>query len=579
MASRAARWAGPTLLGATGVALLAWTWMGWIDPLVDSGRELYAALRLSEGAALGRDLAWFNGPLSPHLNALWFRLFGTGARTLVLANALVLAAAVALCVRLLSSVAGRFAGTAAGLVFLSVFAFGQYLPTANFNWLSPYSHEMTHGLTLSFAALAALEELRRRGRLVWAAAAGLALGLAFLTKPEVFLAAFVGTLAGLALTPLPAGRRLRAAAALLGAALVPPLAALGLLRSLSVVLGGWPHVFNRELTSLHFYRVTMGLLDPAFNVKMILRWAGAWMVVLLPAAGAALALRRSGSTLRRGVAALAGLLTLVLLASRGIAWPDATGPVPLALLALGAGAVVSWVRHPERRAQAAARLTLIAFALACLAKLALNPRIPGYGFGLVLPGTLIVVVALLDWLPAAIDHAGGAGGVFRAAALGALAAAVFGLLQFTAGFLREKTFPVGRGPDAFRAGPVGFLVNRLVEELERVVPREATMAVLPEGVMINYLVRRVTPVRFVNFLPPELAMFGEDRMLEELRARPPDYVVLVGRTTEEYGLPRFGVDYGRALRAWIASGYRREGLVGAPPFEGPSFGIELLGRR
>ena len=75
------------ILGAAFVALMAWTWGTWPDVLVDFGRELYVPWQIAEGKRLYADLAWFNGPLSSHWNALMFRLFGVGLRTLVWVNA------------------------------------------------------------------------------------------------------------------------------------------------------------------------------------------------------------------------------------------------------------------------------------------------------------------------------------------------------------------------------------------------------------------------------------------------------------------------------------------------------------
>ncbi len=87
------------------------------------------------------------------------------------------------------------------------------------------------------------------------------------------------------------------------------------------------------------------------------------------------------------------------------------------------------------------------------------------------------------------------------------------------------------------------MVAHLVDWVEANLPPQASLLVLPEGVSVNYLTRRVNPTRHLNFLPPEIMIFDEDRILEDLRAQPPDYVVLVHRETPEYGLPLFGTDY------------------------------------
>jgi len=79
-------------------------------------------------------------------------------------------------------------------------------------------------------------------------------------------------------------------------------------------------------------------------------------------------------------------------------------------------------------------------------------------------------------------------------------------------------------------------------------------------------------------MPPELAFYGEDRMLAALRAAAPDTIVLVHKDTREYGVRFFGRDYGRRLYAWIRRNYREVATFGARPLRGGRFGIALLRR-
>src|SRR5687768_16039842 len=81
---------GPLLILLIGLPMLLWSWDRWPDVLVDSSRELYVPWQLSEGKVLYRDVAYVQGPLSPYLNSLWFRLFGVGFRTLALCNLVLL---------------------------------------------------------------------------------------------------------------------------------------------------------------------------------------------------------------------------------------------------------------------------------------------------------------------------------------------------------------------------------------------------------------------------------------------------------------------------------------------------------
>jgi hypothetical protein len=105
-----------------------------------------------------------------------------------------------------------------------------------------------------------------------------------------------------------------------------------------------------------------------------------------------------------------------------------------------------------------------------------------------------------------------------------------------------------------------------------------TLTVIPEGVMINYLSRRVNPTPYNYFMPTDLMIYGEENMLKAFQANPPDYVCLVHKDTSEFGFTFFGRDYGQTLYSWIQRNYRRVKLIGRPPLKDERFGLELLKR-
>ncbi len=585
-------WIGPLLVALSFVAMAAWTWGTWPDVLVDFGRELYVPWRLSEGAVLFRDLAWFNGPLSPYANALLFEVFGASLSTLVLANLVLLALLLALVWALLRAISDPLAATAGALVLVLVFGFGQLVGIGNYNFVCPYSHEATHGLVLGLAALACLLRWDRRRRAAWVALAGALLGLCFLTKAEVFLAALCGCGAALGLTirsrtepRTPIGPLL---ATFAGAALVPPLSAFGLLatqlpaaEALRGTLGSWPWVLGGNAGDLLFYRQGMGLDAPGERAGELLAWAGRWLIVLVPVGALAFATRRGAKTTPAAASAaalFAGGVALGLM--RRHDWLAAPRALPLFVVVLGAVLLWRVANRLDSRGTARGGLALSVFALVLLTKMILNTRVLHYGFALALPATMLVVVALVGWLPAWIDERGRAGWVLRAASLALLAAAAAGHLRITSSFLEGKLHPVGTGADRFRADVRGTLVNAALEEFQRQAPTDATLAVLPEGVMLNWLSRRVNPTPYVNFMPPELALFGEREILAAFEAHPPDFVMLVHKDTSEYGFPLFGPDYGTALAAWIQQRYEPLRQIGQPPLvPGTVFGILLMRRR
>ncbi len=277
----------PLLILGSALAMLRWTWGTWPDIMVDFGQQLYLPWQITEGRTLYADLAYYNGPFSQYLNALAFHLFGVGLETLVWVNLAWTVLLVLLLHQAYNRLGGRLSAVTACVVFLLLFAFGRYVGIGNYNYLCPYTHEMTHGLILSLASMVCLWHVRRLGPLAGGGAGGLLLGLAFLTKAEVFLAGAVGSLVSLSLLFAgPGGNRARdrrTAAWFLAGLLFPPLVSFLLLslrmpaeQALRATLGSWTAVANRDLAALPFFRRGMGMAEWRGNLLLMLSWAGAY---------------------------------------------------------------------------------------------------------------------------------------------------------------------------------------------------------------------------------------------------------------------------------------------------------------
>jgi hypothetical protein len=188
-------------------------------------------------------------------------------------------------------------------------------------------------------------------------------------------------------------------------------------------------------------------------------------------------------------------------------------------------------------------------------------------------------MALLCWLPAALERRGLAGVTVGGLGLGLVLALGWHYWDVSSRTYALRTLAVGSGTDLVLDNPSGAFVARALAEIERHVPPGDTLLVLPEGVMLDYLSRRRAPTKHLNYMPPETIHFGEAAMLAELQASPPDAVVLVHKDTREYGLPLFGRDYGVEILRWIRARYREVWTDpnGDPPLEpGCQFGISLL---
>jgi hypothetical protein len=581
------------VVAVVGILMLRWSWMKWPDVLVDFGQQLYLPWQLAEGKHLYTDLSYFHGPLAQYVNALGFSFMGTSIWTVVNINLLVLAALFVALHLLLEQVSSSLGATVAGVVFMVMFAFAQLAGIGNYNYLAPYEHSATWGMLTSIAALWFLARFLNAGGLAQLAGSGVCLGLCFLTKAEIFLAAGAAVAIGLGLAlwarPTERRRALRIVAILAGTSLIPIVVTLILLtfampphEALLGTLGPWPAVIEGDVAGLRFYRGVMGTLDLGANLWKLLVWVGWYAALFVPAAAIALLVRKRGHPASLVAAAcfvlVAGLLILIL---QRIPWSGVARPLPLAI---GAAAVTQFIALAGARrggtvsARALMRPTMLVFAFVLLFKMILNTRVAQYGFFLAMPATLLFVVAVVDWIPAWITRKGGRGPIFGAVALAVVAVTVIGHLRIMNRYYEGKTHRVASGHDAFWADVRGRPVKRALDAIATHVGPEQTLAVLPEGAMLNYLSRRVNPTPHNNFMPPSLLVFGEDNILQSFKDHPPDFVMLVHKDTTEFGSRFFGRNYGWWIAAWIEDNYERAELIGYPPLQDNRFGMLLMRR-
>lgn len=591
----------PALLGVVFASLASMGWLRWPDHLVDFGRELYIPWRLGEGDVLGRDVYTLFGPLSHSFHAVVFRVFGPSVRIILVTN-LALAALMMFGIhRFFRASADRTAALLAGLVFALVFAFAQYEFIAGSNYIAPYAHEVTHGLILSLGLVACLAAQLRRPRSWRAALAGGLIGLIFLTKVEVAAAAVAvcGAAAALGvMRPEPPGARAARLACFFGAAAVAPLAFfIGFSRHLApddawrVVAGAFAGLGNSDITSNRFYLVVSGFDRPAANAWLALKALAGLILACAAMAGSARILARIGSGPARAAFWLVALAGAAWIALTDI---DSLRPLarPLQLTSLAAClyyARLFWIRRARPRASArlAAMFLWSAFSLSLLLKIVLNCKVGHYGAFLAMPATLLLVTWLIRDFPALATRTRPQRAALRSLVLLAIVAISVAHAQRTAEFMRAKNLPMSDGADRiFTYDPQvygeGVTMAATLDWLQENTPPDASLLVVPEGVILNYLARRANPTPYINFMPIELALYGEDVIVAALEANPPDIIVLAHKNTQEYGVGFFGNTkdgYGRGIVEWmLGAGYQSVASFGHEPFRDVRFGTRILKR-
>jgi hypothetical protein len=380
-------------------------------------------------------------------------------------------------------------------------------------------------------------------------------------------------------------------------ALVPPIVALVLLLTampwadaLRGVLGSWAYAFDPEITGMRFYRRVFGTLDPANNVASMFESFIWWGASFGAVAAVAITIRRTKPTDSYPWAFVVALLIASVIfwfVYRGaLVMPDDFRGLTLVMIGTFVGTLVVALRRGRATApdpRPVMQFVVASFALLMLGKMLLNVLLYHYGFALAMPAALVTAALLVSWWPNFIDRRGGTGAVLRAAGAAAVLFVIGLHLHFYVIMGTGKMTLVASGTDAFWAdvprlnlsgGHRGRAVNLMLAALSR-LPAHATLATVPEGTMINYLSRRTNPTPYVNLMPPEVLMFGEERILRAYQESPPDYIVIVQRSDPaDYGYKSFAQDYGKRMYAWIESNYRQ-----VPVPTEPTYPLLLLERK
>lgn len=550
-------------------ALAAWSWRCWPDLLVDVGHQAYAPWRVLEGDVLYRDFAYIMGPLSVLVNAGLYRIFGVSLTTLIIANLTVLAGIVVLLYGLLRQLSGRWCAAGVIVVFLTVLGFSQYVGVAGFNYVLPYRHEMTHGMLLC-VVLAHVLFHDWRGR--WPVA-GVLCGLLALLKLELTLAG--GGMAALVWWQqlLAAnGRTWQLQLVRLGtfglAAAVPMVAMvawfalpLGWSEAVTSVFSNWRYALAPpEGADQTFYISALGMDQPLRNA---IRIAQAFALeVVLVALVVALACAAKRLKLPRAIRCclIASLTSAGLwFAVPADAWRSLG--VPFMVLATALFLWHSWRWWQLRQTLGAGKAGMLAawalFSTLCLFKMGLRCRLPHYGFVLAAPAFVLICLSLLHELPLRFRRC-------RCELVVAMSALLVVLalrhLQITNTYYSRKTQVVNAGGDRIRhdptASPRHLLLPKVLDYLRLHVGPDESLFVAPEGVSLNYFLRRRQPIPYYQLNPWEMGLIGgEAAVLEALQTAQPDWVVLLTVDMKEYGYGFFGQDYGQKIVHWMSENY------------------------
>jgi hypothetical protein len=522
------------------VASLAVSWQRWINPFVDSGRELDVPWRLAQGERLYRDITYYYGPLGPWVNALALRLFGN--RWLVLET--VCGALSVLIFWLLFRITRRAGSLLSATVAVTLAAALCMGAPRGGAFIFPYSSSSLFALAGCLLAIdAASGEPRRR----WLIALGVAIALA--SRVEVGAAAGGIVLLAALRTRDRREARVEAAMVALGALVASGsygIACAGV--SWKILLSDGPFspfvAMPQEWRDL--YLQVSGLDDPV-------KTAGRIAISLL-LGGVLLAV---AARVRRDVFTIAGLLLLVL--AVGNPWKDEACNLPpvLAILPTVAGMAALFLLRRPLEERDRARFLLFAgsaaLALRVLFGLSVGARMSPYS-AVALPGLLATgAVLVFDGLAPRLA----APRLFRVRM--AVVFAAFGVLfLYRVGMADNgpRIVALQTAAGTLRLPPQeAAAIGQTLRYLERNARVGETLAAFPEGGFFNFVLRLRSPLRQDLIVPGVLSGEREDAVVRQVEVSGPRYVLLCNRPTPEYGPVAFGRDYAARLWSEVESRY------------------------
>lgn len=580
------------IVGLVGLVVfyLAISWRKWCDPLIDFGDQLYTAWRLSEGAVLYRDVDVLYGPLSQYFNAALFRIFGPGIMVLVAANLVVVGAIIALLYLLCRHAWDWFAAFVACAVFISIFAFSQYVHFGNLNYVTPYSHEATHGVLVSLALVLILIRWIENARPLETFLAGGLFGLTTLLKPEFMLATGLITVTAGLIRLRQQRYSISRVAILWMLGAIVPIASFAIYfarwmpwsAAISAAGHGWLNALSPTYT---FDVLQKGFLGFDSPLQHLLEHVSATTLACLVIAALVLTGWVSDKVAPISARLLIAVIAAAVFASLSLFVPwISVGRCLLGLMSIYAVVSILPIRRSNDnqncRSQSA-RLILALLAIAMMARMPLNGRIYQYGFyqaalaGVFLPA--IIVGEISNWF--GLSRRGHSFVVIFFLAL--LLPGMVKLTKRSANAFHRKTLAVGSGRDQFYAfdsavDPTGEMVRELSDLLSN---REgSSLLVLPEGEMINYLARLPNPLRQFFFYAGVTSDGRASAIVDELRSRPPYWVVIISRDLGEYRIERYGEkpESGKEILDWIDQNYKHVARFGGDPLDYREHGALLL---
>ncbi len=582
---------GPIAIVILGLFMATISWQKWSDLIIDYGQQLYIPWQLSEGKVLYKDIFYLYGPLSSYLHAGLFLFFGTGIMTLVWFNLGLICLLTWIIYYLFKQISDKLTASIISMAFLGIFAFGQYKGGGNFNFVCSYVYDLPHGILLSLIGFIVFKNFINNKAIYNLIILGIIVGCIFLTKPEVFLAAFLAFIFGLWLTLkfLSQKFRLKILSLFFISFLIPPIISIILLgqsipfhQSLNSILLPWNFVLFSSIKSLPLYQWLLGIDTLEKNLlKMALTFLILSLTIFTPAILNIFLTKINKNT--NFLAFIGSLITVffIYIFRDHLPLLELASPWPIFLLIC---LTFLFIKRNTLDNNQIFEITFILFSTLLLIKMFFKVRLYHYGFALAMPATLILIKSSLFDLPVWLKKNFKEVIFFRATIVMMIFSLVSLHISFSNTMFSFKGYQVASGQDTIldyfpELDDRGKTFTKAQNYINSNLKEKDTLLTLPDAIIFNYLTRKPSPIGLINLNPAVWLTIGEKTILNNIKTEFPDFITLIDQEFPHFGATYFGVDFGQLTFTWIKKNYELEKQFGKTPFTGKGFGIQILKRK
>jgi hypothetical protein len=577
--------AGLGIIEIAFIYLLSVSWHRWGDLIIDTGREFWIPLQILKGKLLYKDLFYEHGPLAPYLLAFLYKVGGVHINAVIGCGITITVLMALLLYKIARFFLDELTSGLAVLTFLFVFAFGSYDYAGIFNFILPYSFASTFFILFISSALYFFIKFvffeKEKYLLFWS----LSLSCAFFSRIETTVLEWLAFLMVGGVFILKGGhkRRWPWVLYLISPALISLMGYFLFLFGTrafagfkeSVISHTWTvanSVFNAGLMGLDRIPVNSALMVKSFLVHLA--------VVFLLGAGScgiySFFLNKGKSYLPLILGSLAIFFTFGV--SRHYEVMNFQYRcLPLILIIGASMSFIKTLRLFEFKKNVSL-LSLQLISLLTISRIFFRPTVNGYGFYLLVLGLVCYYIFLFVTVkPLFKKYLRNFSDIFFSVTLACY-------FTFLISFYWRQSFSIythknlkvntERGYIFSWDDPRGARIREVIDYLKENTSSGDRVVVIPEGVGINFFSQRENPSGLCNFTPLALRTLGEERVISSFGDI--EYILLVHRTTQEYGFPRFGRDYGKRIYSWILENYRLIKLIGPYPFRSDNFGIAIF---